>query len=265
MMAKFRKIMMWISCALAVLIPLYFMGSALGAKFGVFDWRFSFGVLIRNIGSKILMAGAVIGALSVLLVLITRFKKPKFGATFMVALLAWGVPLIGLYQGASFKKTAGTLPVIHDISSDVVNPPNFSAAMMTLRTPKSNSVDYLTKIDYRSKQSNAAAQQAAYGDIQTLKFDQATDEVFAKALRTAQAMGWDIVTNQADQGSIEATDATFWFGFKDDVIIRILPITEEAGAERTKLDIRSVSRVGGSDIGTNAKRIRAYVAKLALK
>ena len=70
-------------------------------------------------------------------------------------------------------------------------------------------------------------------------------------------MGWEIVDASSDRLHIEATDTTFWFGFKDDVIIRITP--EPDGS---RVDIRSLSRVGKSDVGTNVKRVRAYLWKL---
>jgi uncharacterized protein (DUF1499 family) len=70
-------------------------------------------------------------------------------------------------------------------------------------------------------------------------------------------MGWDIVAADAPAGRIEATATTRWFGFKDDVVVRIEP-----AGEGSRIDVRSVSRVGGSDVGTNAKRIRAYLRRL---
>jgi uncharacterized protein (DUF1499 family) len=70
-------------------------------------------------------------------------------------------------------------------------------------------------------------------------------------------MGWKIVDMNKDAGRIEATDTTFWFGFRDDIVIRI-----EKNDSGSRLDIRSVSRVGISDIGTNAKRIRRFLKKM---
>ena len=63
-------------------------------------------------------------------------------------------------------------------------------------------------------------------------------------------------TDRTD-GRIEATDTTFWFGFKDDVVIRI-----SKSDKGSQLDIRSVSRVGKSDVGTNAKRIRKFLKEM---
>ena len=78
-----------------------------------------------------------------------------------------------------------------------------------------------------------------------------------RALVTARRMGWKVVDTNVAEGRIEATDTTFWFGFKDDVVIRIAP-----SDHRSRVDVRSVSRVGRSDLGTNARRIQKYLKAL---
>jgi uncharacterized protein (DUF1499 family) len=83
------------------------------------------------------------------------------------------------------------------------------------------------------------------------------DAVFDRALAEAQEAGWEIVTADKSSGRIEATDTTQWFGFKDDVVVRITP-----WGSGSRVDVRSVSRVGRSDVGTNAARIRDYLADL---
>jgi uncharacterized protein (DUF1499 family) len=72
-------------------------------------------------------------------------------------------------------------------------------------------------------------------------------------------VGWQIVATAPAQGRIEATDSTFWFGFKDDVVIRV----SDAGNQGSRIDVRSKSRVGRNDFGTNAKRVRAYLRNIA--
>jgi uncharacterized protein (DUF1499 family) len=81
--------------------------------------------------------------------------------------------------------------------------------------------------------------------------------MFKRAEATARAMGWEIVAAEPGEGRIEATDTTMWFGFKDDIVIRIVP-----EGEGSRLDIRSMSRVGKSDLGKNADRIRKFLAAL---
>ena len=80
-------------------------------------------------------------------------------------------------------------------------------------------------------------------------------DVFARSLEAAESLGWEIVSASEDEGRIEATATTLWFGFKDDVVIRVRP---DNGGSR--VDLRSVSRVGGGDLGANAARIRAFIA-----
>ena len=77
------------------------------------------------------------------------------------------------------------------------------------------------------------------------------------ALDAAERMGWTMVASSPAEGRIEATDKTLWYGFKDDIVIRVTP-----SAGGSKVDVRSVSRVGRSDIGINAQRIRRYLEKL---
>jgi uncharacterized protein (DUF1499 family) len=104
----------------------------------------------------------------------------------------------------------------------------------------------------------AALQQRAYPDIKPLTLDVPPGQVFDRALAAAKAMGWTIAVADSASGRIEATETTQWFGFKDDVVVRI-------GAEGSgsRVDVRSLSRVGRGDFGTNAARVRAYLARLA--
>jgi hypothetical protein len=103
----------------------------------------------------------------------------------------------------------------------------------------------------------AKQQHAAYPDLSPALLPVPRPTAFALALQTAKEMGWDIVAADPEEGRIEASDTTFWFGFKDDVVVRI-----HANGGGSLIDVRSVSRVGTSDVGTNARRIRAYLRKL---
>jgi uncharacterized protein (DUF1499 family) len=104
----------------------------------------------------------------------------------------------------------------------------------------------------------AAEQKQGYPDIAPLALPVPPQAAFERAQRVAGDMGWQIVAADPAAGRLEATDTTAWFGFHDDIVVRIRP----AGAG-SRVDVRSVSRVGRSDIGTNAKRIRAFLARLA--
>jgi len=161
--------------------------------------------------------------------------------------------LVGLLVAGSpswYVWKARDLPAIHDISTDTDNPPAFSA-ITPLRRGLPNPVEY-------GGEEIADQQHRAYPDIQPLLMHAPVAHAFEHVLEAAREMGWDIVDANPAQGRLEATATTFWFGFKDDVVVRVSPT--ETGS---RIDVRSLSRVGRSDIGANARRIRAYLAILA--
>ncbi len=144
---------------------------------------------------------------------------------------------------------SGTAP-IHDITTDIANPPSFDA-IIPLRIGAPNPPEY-------SGGETAEQQRTAYPDIQTLALEQPTGEAFDAAKAVAAELGWEIVSANRDTGRIEATDTTFWFRFKDDVVIRLTP-----RGSGTNVDIRSKSRVGRGDMGANAARIRRFLQNLS--
>jgi uncharacterized protein (DUF1499 family) len=141
------------------------------------------------------------------------------------------------------------VPPIHDITTDTQEPPRF-VAILPLRKDAPNSAEYAGAVI-------AAQQQAAYADLKPLVLNIPVEQAFNKALAAARDMGLEIVEAKPVEGRIEATDTTFWFGFKDDVVVRIKPVDQGS-----RIDVRSLSRVGKSDVGTNAERIRAYFERI---
>jgi uncharacterized protein (DUF1499 family) len=148
-----------------------------------------------------------------------------------------------------WQQRAQSVPRIHDITTDTSNPPQF-VAVLPLRAGAPNTATYGGK-------EIADLQQKAYPDIQPLMVSAPPGVAFGWAKDAAESMGWQIVAADAGAGRIEATATTLWFGFKDDIVVRVAPADQGS-----RIDVRSVSRVGRSDIGTNAKRIREYLAKL---
>ena len=168
------------------------------------------------------------------------FAWGLFGIVVSVGIIA--VPVYWLYR-------AQHAPRIHDITTDTADPPHFEA-ILPLRRDAPNTAEY-------GGPAIAAQQQAAYPDIRSLLVARPPGEVFDLALAKVRAHGWHVVDAQRPRGRIEATDTTFWFGFKDDIVIRVRTV---AGGSR--LDVRSVSRVGLSDVGTNARRIRCFLQEM---
>ena len=245
-----------IALALAVLAPLVFMAAGLGAKFGLWSWQFGLGTLTRDVGMKMLTGSVIFGLLAILA---TIFVTPRKG--WWIGLLALIVGIGGMAKGAATQKKVAALPFIHDVSTDTQNPPVFTEVVLSERAKVKgvNSLDYIGKKDSRDKTLVSVLQTSAYPDVRSLVKEDSSDVVFGQALSAAKAMGWTIKAENVQAGTIEATAETFWYGFKDDVAIRIQ--TAEGGG--SIVDVRSVSRVGGSDLGANAERVKAYLTKLA--
>ena len=174
-----------------------------------------------------------------------------------VAPQEWTHALIGLVIGGcvlgvtlKWKYTLDSLPYIHDITTDTEHPPLF-VAVLPLRAGVENPAEY-------GGPEVARKQKAAYPDLKPGLVSGPPEAVFPRALQAAKDMGWKIVDSDAKSLRIEATDTTCWFGFKDDIVVRLAH--SPAGS---RIDVRSVSRVGASDLGTNARRINAYLARVS--
>lgn len=126
---------------------------------------------------------------------------------------------------------------------------------MPLRAGSPNPPEYLGG-------ETSQLQKEFYPDLMTHVYVQSPDEVFAAVVEVVEDFGWELVDANSDEGRVEATESTRWFGFKDDVVIRLKP---GGAADSTILDIRSKSRVGRSDIGVNANRIRRFSKALNIK
>lgn len=205
-------------------------------------WHFRTGFTLMTWATFLGLGAA---ALAILLLLIARTRRGharNLGLGVVLGLAAAAMPLFGAY-------TAKTVPVIHDITTDTLRPPDF-VAILPLRADAANPAVY-------GGSEVAAAQQSGYPDIRTQILEMAPADAFARAENVAREMQWEIVAAVPQAGRIEATDTTFWYGFKDDIVIRI-----EAEGASSRIDIRSVSRVGKSDVGKNAARIRAFFKAL---
>ncbi|HEX8246237.1 MAG TPA: DUF1499 domain-containing protein [Longimicrobium sp.] len=198
--------------------------------------------------------GAYLGVAAVVLAIVAMLaarRGPGRGAL-VLAGLALLLGAAAWYFPWSFRRHARGVPPIHDITTDFANPPElaFSRVLRDTSGGKLNTWQY-------EGDSIATQQRKAYPDIRPVMLSMTPDEAYRAAMRTARDMGWEVVTNDPAGRRLEAVDETKWFGFKDDVSIRVTPASGIA-----RVDIRSVSRVGRSDVGKNAERIRAYIARL---
>ena len=160
----------------------------------------------------------------------------------------------------TFLMAALTVPAIHDVSTDLADPPAFQT--LALRADNLDNVPGADDKDMKGLtplQRWAVVHQKAYGDIRSVRSNEPVPMVIAKAERLAKARGWDVAVSLPEEGRFEATETSAFFQFKDDVVLRVRP--SETG-EGSIVDMRSVSRVGVSDLGMNAKRVRAFLADL---
>jgi uncharacterized protein (DUF1499 family) len=188
--------------------------------------------------------GAVIAGIGLLALIIHLIRREKAGAfAGGIATLIGAACLAPLVAG--IINPTPRAPPIHDISTDTANPPAFEVLDET-RAGANNTLAY-------GGPEVATAQALAYPDIAPLATDLPADAAFQRALAVAQDMGWEIVTTDAPRHRFEATARTSVFYFADDVVVVVTP--QEGGS---RVDMRGVSRVGRSDQGVNAARIRAF-------
>jgi hypothetical protein len=215
----------------------------LGYRLGVWDIRFALLTLVKwatiaSLAAFVVCLLAAVGGW-------VRRQRAGRGYAYvglLLSVLCAGVPL---YHYAKARR----VPAIHDITTDTAHPPAFVALAAT-RVAAPNGLAY-------EGAAVAAAQQQAYPDLVPYRSPLPPATLFAQAAMVARDAGWEIVAVDPQQGRIEATATSLLFGFTDDIVIRITP--HERGSQ---MDIRSMSRVGRSDVGVNAQRIRRFLTRL---
>jgi uncharacterized protein (DUF1499 family) len=252
-METFRTWWVRLALLIALLLPVYFLAASLGTKFGYLDWTVGFGQMTFVWGPRVLLGAAGLAFIALLLVM---FIPPRKG--FRAALVALIIPLLGLGYGMYVRNAAASIPPIHDISTDLDNPPAFSEAVVRARAAVEsvNDLDLLNKFT-REGRPFTELQRENYADIAPVTTTLDPVRAFNVALDLAREQGWTIGEVNMAAGAFEATDQTFWYGFTDDIAVRV----RLEGAD-TRIDVRSVSRVGRSDLGANAARLRPYLQEL---
>jgi hypothetical protein len=225
---------------LSVIAVLLLLAAGPGTRVAL--WEFGTGFQLMRWAA---FAGLAAAGLASVMLLLPRTRRAGLAGLLVALALGLGTAFVPW----NALRLARALPPIHDISTDTERPPQF-VAILPLRAAAPNPAAY-------GGADVARAQVGAYPDLRTHRMDAAPADAFKRALQAARDMGWEVVAADAAAGRIEATDTTFWFGFKDDVVVRV-----EADGAGSRIDVRSVSRVGVGDVGANAKRIRAYLQKL---
>lgn len=269
---------------ISIFAVLWFAAAALGSKYGLWSWQFGLGKMTIGWGPMIAFGAA---GLAVIALIVGFIKSPRTQPV-ILALAALLIALMLVFRLVGFGAQASSLPPIHDVQTDWDDPIGFSEALIAQRKSDDalNPVEEAPVIPESANerwpgmggrlvsevQEEAEQPKMVEGEevepayprpIEPLYFDQAPGEIAAYVIRLAEARGWEIFTRpetseDVDQTVLEATETSGWFGFKDDVAVRIRAVD---GA--TRVDMRSISRVGLSDLGANARRVSGFMDELA--
>ena len=244
--ARVGAVLAWVALIVALFCGLTELIAGPGYRMSW--WSFGTGIGMIRWAATLALGAAAGGLIAALLAGYARVRRNvRTGLITLIAGIVVAAPPIVMWNRVQ------QLPRIHDVTTDTDNPPAY-VAVLPLRQGARNPVQY--------QPSTAAEQKRGYPDVTPAVLPLPPAQAFARAESAARAMGWDIVTVSPQDLRIEATDTSLMFGFKDDVVIRVAALPDVV-TPSSRIDVRSLSRVGGSDFGVNAKRVRAYLEKLA--
>jgi hypothetical protein len=226
--------------------------AAVGSGQGAWHFRVGFTVLQYSLFAA--AAGVVIAVIA--WALARRSAQSRLGLVNLFAILL-GVGFL-FYLGNQIA-TARSVPAIHDVATNLDDIPKFYR--LVVRADNLKSIPDLGRPGLAAlppRERWKAVHREAYGDLRTVRVPWNVPETIERAEALARERGWEVVTSDPRLGILEAVDTSFFFRFKDNVLVRVRP----APGGGSLVDMRSISRVGGSDVGVNAKRIRSFLSDL---
>lgn len=226
------------------------LGAAIGSGIGLWGFRAGLTAL------RYLFFGAAAGAVLGLVGLVMARRRAKL----MLANLAALVVALGflLYLG-NLVRIARSVPAIHDVATNLDDVPQFTR--LKVRADNLDNVPDEGQAELKAmppEERWKAVHRAHYGDLRTVRVATPPAETVRRAAALARERGWETALVDESAGIVEATETSLFFRFKDDVVVRVRP----APGGGSLVDMRSISRVGGSDVGMNAKRVRSFLADL---
>ena len=243
----------WLALVLSIGGTAAALIAALGSGQGAWDFRAGFMILRYAFFAAI--AGGLLAIAA--LVMSQRARVPGLRTRNVLA-LAVALLFVG-YLGAQIR-TARTVPAIHDVATDLDDLPQFRA--LQVREDNLEKVPDMDRADLKALEPEErwkAIHREAYGDLKPIRVPWSVEETVGKAQALADKLGWQIAHVDPPRGTLEATETTRFFRFKDDVVVRARKAPDGKG---TLVDMRSISRVGGSDVGVNARRVREFLKDL---
>lgn len=227
--------------------------AAVGSGAGAWSFAIGFGILRYAFFAAI--AGGLLAIVAFFIAGRDGVQTRRLNLLALVVAVAFGAYLMNQIA------TARQVPAIHDATTDLVDVPQFGTLKVradNLEKIPDDGRPELAALDPESRWK--AIHRESYGDLRGLRLPLSVAETMKRGEALARERGWHIARLDRQAGIIEATATTFFFRFKDDVVIRVRPDPARPGG--SIVDMRSISRVGGSDIGVNARRIRAFLADL---
>lgn len=222
---------------------------------GAGAWSFMTGFGILRYAFFAALAGGLLAIIALFMGRRGGLRTGRLNLLALIVALGFGGYLM------SQIATARQVPAIHDATTDLADVPQFAALKVradNLEKIPDEGRPELTALDPESRWK--AIHRKSYGDLRALRLPLTVVEATTRAEALARARGWEIARADRQAGTVEATATTMFFRFKDDVVIRVRP--DPAGPGGSIVDMRSISRVGQSDIGVNAERIRSFLADL---
>ena len=242
---------------LALVLSIGGVAAALVAALGTGQesWHFRTGFTILRYAFFAAIAG---GLLAIVAMAMSHRAKVPGLRTRNVLALAVSLLFVG-YLGKQIY-TARTVPAIHDVATDLDDLPQPRA--LRVREDNLENVPDMDRAELKALEPEErwkAIHREAYGDLKPIRVPWTVEETIGKAQALADKRGWQIAHVDPARGALEATETTRFFRFKDDVVVRARKAPDGKG---TLVDMRSISRVGGSDVGVNAERVREFLKDL---
>lgn len=244
------RLVTWTALLLGVGAVVAALVAAIGSATEV--WGFRAGLTSLRYFFWIAVAGAVLGLIGLIM---ARRRAKLLLANLVALVVALGFVL---YLG-NLVRTAKSVPAIHDVATDLEDLPQF--ARLKVRADNLEKIPDEDKPELKllpPEERWKALHRAYYGDLKTVRLPTPPAATVRRAAALARERGWDVVTVDEAAGTVEATETSRFFRFKDDVVLRVRP----APGGGSLVDMRSISRVGGSDVGMNAKRVRGFLTDL---
>lgn len=247
----------WVCALLALATPLWFATAALGSKWEFWPLDFGLAWMTRSVGRTLLLSCIAAGLAGVLLMLLHRILAGRSFGVVVSPILALAVGAAGLGWVWHIDRARAAMPVILDVTTDPVDPPYFTSAFAARRASHDVSLDYAGKHTGDGRPL-AEAQAEAYPALTTLHLSRPPETVFADALDYAHRQRWRIGTASRSAGMFEAGAESFWFGLRDDIVVRV----RDDGNGGSLVDIRSLARRPIHDLGRNARRVQEFRAAM---